>query len=136
MTQSQSEPTHEAVVDSADFKPKRGYVDKGFSSRANRAHLHQRGIKSALMHKAQRNKPMSSRQKSANKRISKTRYIVEQCFATMKRLFGMSRASCIGTKKVNAQFTLKAICLNLLKAANKICLKTESAAAVRPRCAQ
>ena len=134
---NQSEPTHfEAAVDSADFKPKRSFADKGFSSRANRAHLHQRGIKSALMHKAQRNKPLSARQKSANKRISKTRYIVEFCFGTMKRLFGMSRASYIGTKKVNAQFTLKAICLNLLKAANKICLRTESVAVVRPRCAQ
>ena len=134
---NQSEPTHfEAAVDSADFKPKRSYADKGFSSRANRAHLHKRGIKSALMHKAQRNKPLSARQKSANKRISKTRYIVEQCFGTMKRLFGMSRASYLGTKKVNAQFTLKAICLNLLKAANKICLRTESVGAVRPRRAQ
>lgn len=131
---NQSEPTHfEAAVESADFTPKRSYADKGFSSRANRTHLHKRGIKSAIMHKAQRNKPLSPRQKSANKRISKTRYIVEQCFGTMKRLFGMSRASYTGTKKVNAQFTLKAICLNLLKAANKICLRTESVGAVRPR---
>ena len=131
---NQSEPTHfEAAVESADFTPKRSYADKGFSSRANRAHLHKRGIKSAIMHKAQRNKPLSPRQKSANKRISKTRYIVEQCFGTMKRLFGMSRASYTGTKKVNAQFTLKAICLNLLKAGNKICLRTESVGAVRPR---
>ena len=73
------------------------------------------------MHKAQRNKPPSSRQKSANKRISKTRYIIEQCF---------------GTKKVNAQLTLKAICLNLLKAANKICPRTESVGVVRPQRAQ
>ena len=131
---NQSEPTHfEAAIESADFTPKRSYADKGFSSRANRAnraHLHQRGIKSAIMHKVQRNKPLSSRQKSANKRISKTRYIVEQCFGTMKRLFGMSRASRAsygGTKKVNAQFTLKA--------ANKICLRTESVGAVRPQCA-
>ena len=131
---NQSEPTHfEAAVESADFTPKRSYADKGFSSRANRTHLHKRGIKSAIMHKAQRNKPLSPRQKSANKRISKTRYIVEQCFGTMKRLFGMGRASYTGTKKVNAQFTLKAICLNLLKAGNKICLRTESVGAVRPR---
>ena len=32
----------------------------------------------------------------------------------------MNHASYSGTKKVNAQFTLKAICLNLLKATNKI----------------
>ena len=115
-----------ADVDSADFTPKRSFADQVFSSRANRAHLHQ----------AQRKKLLSERQKSANKRISKTRYVVEQCSGTMKRLFGMSRASYIGTKQVNAQFTLKAMCLNLLKAANKIGLKTESVAAVRPRCAQ
>ena len=65
-----------------------------------------------------------------------TRYIVEQCFGTMKRLFGMSRASYIGTKKVNVQLTLNAICLNLLKAANKICLRTELVGIVRPQSAR
>jgi hypothetical protein len=30
------------------------------------------------------------------------------------------------------QFTLKAMCFNLLKAANKICLMDESVGAVRP----
>ena len=54
----------------------------------------------------------------------------------MKRLFGMSRASYIGTKKVNVQLTLNAICLNLLKAANKICLRTELVGIVRPQSAR
>jgi transposase, IS5 family len=120
---NQSEATHfQPAVAAADFKPTRLYADKGFASRANRAHLHQHSIKSAMMHKAQRNKALTQRQRNANKAISKTRYIVEQCFGTMKRLFGMSRASYLGTEKVNAQFTIKAMCLNLLKAANKICL--------------
>jgi IS5 family transposase len=52
---------------------------------------------------------------------------------TMKRRFGMVRASYLGTEKVNAQLTLKAMCFNLLKAVNKICLIDESVAAVRPR---
>jgi transposase, IS5 family len=129
---NQSESTHfEAAVASADFKPTRLYADKGFASRANRAHLHQRAIKSAIMHKAQRNKPLSARQKNANKAISKTRYIVEQRFGTIKRIFGMGRASYLGTNRVNAQFTLKAMCLNLLKAANKICLLPEAVGSVR-----
>jgi transposase, IS5 family len=131
---NQSETTHfEAAVKSADFKPERTYADKGFASAANRKHLHGQGIKSAIMHKAQRNRPLSQRQRNANKAISKTRYIVEQCFGTMKRLFGMARASYLGTEKVNAQFTLKAMCFNLLKAANKICLIDEPRGAVRPR---
>jgi IS5 family transposase len=131
---NQSETTHfEAAVKSADFKPKRTYADKGFASAANRAHLRGCAIKSAIMHKAQRNKPLTQRQKNANKRISKTRYIVEQCFGTMKRLFGMARASYLGTAKVNAQFTIKAMCMNLLKAANKICLLNGPVGVVRPQ---
>jgi len=130
---NQSETQHFApTLAQSDLTPERVYADKGFASRANRAHLHERGIKSAIMHKAQRNRPLTARQRRANRRISKTRYIVEQGFATMKRLFGMARASYLGTLKVNAQFTLKAMCLNLLKAANKICLLPLSTGVVRP----
>ena len=74
------------------------------------------------MHRAAKNKPLTARQKNANKRISKTRYIVEQSFGTLKRLFKMGRASYMGTAKVNGQMLIKAMCMNLLKAANKICL--------------
>jgi IS5 family transposase len=134
---NQSETTHfKAAVKSADFKPKRTYADKGFASAANREHLRGQGIKSAIMHKAQRNKPLTQRQRNANKAISKTRYIVEQCFGTMKRIFGMTRASYMGTEKVNAQFTIKAMCFNLLKAANKICLIDEPMGVVRAQCAK
>lgn len=125
-------PHFKAAIASADFKPERAYADKGFASKANRQHLTDLGIKSAIMHKADRNKPLNQRKKNLNKAISKTRYIVEQCFGTMKRLFGMSRASYMGTVKVNAQFTIKAMCMNLLKAANKICLLPIGAGDVRP----
>lgn len=131
---NQSETTHfQAAVASADFKPTRTYADKGFASAANRAQLRGQGIKSAIMHKAQRHKALTVRQRGANKRISKTRYIVEQCFGTMKRLFGMARASYMGTHKVNAQVTIKAMCMNLLKAANKICLLPEPMGVLCPR---
>ena len=131
---NQSETTHfEAAVESSDFKPERVYADKGFSSKANRARLKARGIKSAIMHKGQRNTPITERQKRANKLISKVRYIVEQGFGTLKRGFNMSRASYMGTEKVNAQFTLKAMCFNLLKAARKISLLPEATGVVRLR---
>lgn len=122
---NQSEMRHfGATVDAADFKPQRVVADKGFSSRANRKHLRDKKIKSAIMHKGYRGKPLTERQINANKCMSKTRWIVEQTNGTLKRLFGMDRASYFTTVKVNAQVVVKSICLNLLKAGNKI-LKLE-----------
>jgi IS5 family transposase len=97
-------------------------ADKGSSSKAHRQWLQENQLKGGIMHKAVRNKPLSSRQILANKLISKVRYRVEQFFGTLKRKFGMSRASYMGSDKVKAQMLMKGICANLLKAANKICL--------------
>ena len=72
------------------------------------------------MHRAYKNKPLTARQKRANRLISQKRVLIERCFGTLKRLFGMGRACYLGTVKVNAQLLLKAICMNCLKAANKI----------------
>lgn len=122
---NQSEMGHfGATVDASDFTPQRVYADKGFSSKANRKHLRGKGIKSAIMHKGYRGKPLTQRQINANKVMSKTRWIVEQTNGTMKRLFGMDRASYFTTVKVHAQVVVKSMCLNLLKAGNKI-LKLE-----------
>lgn len=130
---NESEFNHFApALAATDFKPARVYSDKGFASRANRIHLHSQQIKSAIMHRAAKNKPLTVRQKNANKRISKTRYIVEQSFGTLKRLFKMGRASYMGTVKVNGQMLIKAMCMNLLKAANKICLHPIQAGKLPP----
>ncbi len=131
---NESEVSHlERALDAAHITPNRLYADKGYASAANRRTLRQRKIKSALMHKAQRNTPLTARQKQANQLISRRRYIVEQCFGTAKRLFGMARASYLGTHKVNAQVILKSICMNLLKAANKIFIEATPQAVVRPK---
>jgi IS5 family transposase len=133
---NESEVSHlEHALDAAHITPNRLYADKGYASAANRRVLRQRKIKSAIMHKAQRNRPLTARQKQANKLISRRRYIVEQCFGTAKRLFGMARASYLGTHKVNAQVILKSICMNLLKAANKIFIDPISQGAVRQKLA-
>ena len=123
---NESETTHlQNAVAACDFKPGRVYADKGYASAGNRAALRARQIKSAIMHRAYRNKPLTARQIKANKLIGKIRYIVEQSFGTVKRLFAMTRSRYLGTHKVNAQFMLKAMCMNLLKAANKITLSAE-----------
>ncbi|MBK9662446.1 MAG: IS5 family transposase [Nitrosomonas sp.] len=133
---NQSEMIHfEAAIDVAHIEANRVYADKGSASNANRQFLRKQKIKSAIMHRAYKNNPLSSRQKLANQLISKKRYIVEQCFGTIKRLFRMGRASYFGTVKVNAQVILKSICMNLKKAANKIFVDQPLRGAIRPNVA-
>ena len=55
-----------------------------------------------------------------NRYLSKTRYVVEQSFGTLHRKFRYARAAYFGLCKVSAQSHLKAMCLNLLKAANRL----------------
>lgn len=98
----------------------RTYADKGFFSKENQQILKSKKLKNGLMYKASRNKKLTSKQTIFNKLVSKVRWRVEQCFGTLKRIFSFSRASYFTTKKVDAQFTLKAMCLNLLKAINKV----------------
>lgn len=52
--------------------------------------------------------------------IKRTRYVVEQSFGTMKRLFQFDQASYFTQERVQAQGILKMLCVNLLKAANKL----------------
>jgi len=95
-------------------------TDKGFFSQENKQNLRKKGLKNGLMYRAYRKKPLTKRMKQFNKLISKTRYRIEQSFGTIKRRFSYQKASYFTTQKVDAQFALKAMCLNLLKACNKI----------------
>jgi len=102
-------------------------ADKAYASKANRAALkgkHRDGI----MRKAARGRPLRQSEKRYNKLISKRRFRVEQCFGTMKRLFGLHRARYFGVAKTHAQMVMAAIAQNLLKAANKITLNHQTPA--------
>ena len=82
---NQSKMMHfEAAIDGAHIEANRVYADKGSASNANRQFLRKQKIKRAILHRAYNNKPLSARQKLANPLISKKRYIVEQCFGTIK----------------------------------------------------
>ena len=72
------------------------------------------------MRKAHRKHPLSEAQTKRNRYLSKTRYVVEQSFGTLHRKFRYARSSYFGLIKVSAQSHLKAMCLNLLKAANRL----------------
>ena len=78
--------------------------------------------------KAHRAKALTREDISRNKRLSKIRYRVEQSFAILHRKFQCKRASYFGVAKVKGQMLLKVMCLNLLKAANKLRLVAPIAA--------
>ena len=96
------------------------YADKGYDSEENRQHLKEHRLQDGIMRKAHRNRPLSEVQTKRNRYLSKTRYVVEQSFGTLHRKFRYARAAYFGLIKVSAQSHLKAMCLNLLKAANRL----------------
>ena len=72
------------------------------------------------MRKARRNRLLTEAQTKRNRYLSKTRYVVEQSFGTLHRKFRYAGAAYFGLIKVSAQSHLKVMCLNLLKAANRL----------------
>ena len=96
------------------------YADKGYDSEENRQHLKEHRLQDGIMRKAHHNRPLTETQTKRNRHLSKTRYVVEQSFGTLHRKFRYARAAYFGLLKVSAQSHLKAMCLNLLKAANRL----------------
>ena len=87
----------------------------------NRQHLKEHQLLDGIMRKAHRNRPLTEAQTKRNRYLSKTRYVVEQGFGTLHRKFRYARADYFGlVNKVSAQSHLKAMGLNLLKAANRL----------------
>jgi len=113
--ESETNKLEEMITESKSFSG-----DKAYDSKKNRQILRSKGIKTRIMYKKPKNKLMTVWQKRFNKAVSKKRFRVEQTFGTLKRIFKFRKASYFTTKKVQAQFTMKAMCLNLLKAVNKI----------------
>lgn len=113
-------PHFEAMIE--DATAKRILSDKGNASHGNRQILKEHGLKNGIMFKAARGKPLNHWQKRFNHQVSKHRFVVEQSFGTLKRKFKLDRFSYMGIEKAEAQFCFKAMCINLLKALNKISL--------------
>ena len=104
------------------------YADKGYDSQSNREFLEKNQLVDGIMRKAHRKKPLMREDIERNKELAKIRYRVEQSFAILHRIFRCKRASYFGLEKVKGQMGLKVICLNLLKAANKLRLVAPIAA--------
>lgn len=104
------------------------FADKGYDSKDNRALLQKRQLNDGIMRKAHRAKVLGPEEIVRNKALSKVRYRVEQSFAILHCKFQCKRASYFGVEKVKGQLLLKVMCLNLLKAANKLRLVAPIAA--------
>jgi IS5 family transposase len=63
-------------------------ADKAYASKANPAALRGK-YHGDILHKAVRGRSLRQSQKRFSKLISKHRFRIEQCFDTMKRLFGL-----------------------------------------------
>ena len=74
----------------------------------------------SIIRKAHRKYPLTEVQTKRNRYLSKTHYVVEQSFGTLHRKFRYARSTYFGLIKVSAQSHLKAMCLNLLKTANRL----------------
>lgn len=90
-------------------------VDKGYDSSENRNAFSHMNLKSRIMHKAQRNRTLTERERTVNKAISKVRYAVERTYGSMHRWFGAGVARYVGLAKTHAQHIMEAIANNLYR---------------------
>ena len=96
------------------------FADKGYASDKNRNILADKKLIDGIMHKAYRNKPLTTTQRIINRFISSLRYKVEQTIGTLKRGYQFYRMRYKGLKKGNMEFLLNAMAFNLKKAAAMI----------------
>ena len=96
------------VVDRLDAKDGQVLLyDKGVDSLTNRQQLKAHGLKDGIMRKKPKGKPMGHWQRLRNKAIGKRRFVVERTFGTLKRTYGLGRASYLGLAKTQAEVMMK-----------------------------
>lgn len=95
-------------------------AEKGYASKAIRAALDAREIKDGITHKAVRGRALPEAERFRNHQIKAKRWVIEQSLGTLKRKFRFDQAKYFEMNKVLGQSYLKAMCLNLLKASNKV----------------
>ena len=89
------------------------YADKGYQVPKNKEMLAKKKIKNRIMHKAYRNRRLSSWQERYNGLISKSRWVVERTFGSLKRWFGSGVTGLKGLSKTHGLHVLEAIAHNL-----------------------
>lgn len=106
----------EEVLDTVDLEEAvHIYADKGYRSEKNEQLIKNKKCNSRVLHKAKKNKPLTSREKRRNKLISKVRFVVERTFGGIKRWFKSTCARYRGIDKMHTQNIMEAIAYNLYR---------------------
>ena len=91
------------------------FADKGYVSADNEHILINKRLKSRVLHKAVKGKPLTELEKLINKKISQTRYKIERSFGSIHKWFRGTVARYVGKAKMHTQHLLQAICYNLYR---------------------
>ena len=90
-------------------------ADKGYKSNENDNVISNLKLRNHIMLKASKNKTLTERELKFNKLISKTRYIVERTFGSIRRWFNGGTARYIGLEKMHTQHLMEGIAYNLYR---------------------
>lgn len=96
------------------------YADKAYVGPRMRERLKRDGIKDRVQHRAQKNRPLTPRQRHRNRLIGYIRGRVEGVFGALKRSFGMARMRFMGLARNRAATLLMLIAWNLDRAAARV----------------
>jgi len=98
---------------------RRRRADKGYVGPRLRERLIAGKIRNRVQHKAQKNKPLTARQRLRNRLIGRVRGRVEGVFGALKRSYGLARMRYMGLSRNAAATFLTLIAWNLARAADR-----------------
>ena len=93
-------------------------ADKAYKSKRHDEYLAKHKLANGAQHRAYRNKPLTRKQIEHNKRVAKTRYMVERTFGFMVFWFRAGKARYVGLEKTHTQHVLESIAYNLKRMPN------------------
>lgn len=92
------------------------YADKAYDKKQRRRDLQRRGVFAGLMHRPNKHRPLTRRQKSFNNRIKGLRAPVEKTFGILKLHYRLRRTRYIGLIRTTVQITLACMAMNIKRA--------------------
>lgn len=92
------------------------YADSAYKSIEHDQLLEAKGVGNCILHRAYRNKPLSTEQKVKNKRNSSVRSVIERTNGVLKIHYGLGRARFIGIARNESWLFVTAFAHNLKRA--------------------
>ncbi|MCJ7812694.1 IS5 family transposase, partial [bacterium] len=107
------------VHDSTQFdklvhkKEKAVFGDKGYANEKRKRRLREQGIYCGIIDKAYRNRPLTSKQKKRNRKLSLPRSSVERPFAFFRRILEYDRCSYYDLERNRFEFVMASLVYNM-----------------------